>query len=119
MVELTEPGPGHAANDLAELPKREWWRLFIDKGLHSLVQCNAENATRFDRESSPGYYNAMTRGLESFVAGAEHGRRQPLTSEDLLAAHTQVTVGTLKRTDEEKFMPMPQQLSGRETTTFA
>lgn len=122
-----EKSKENASNDLALLGKKDWWKLFIDKGLHNPKESqdpteNQEiNALRFDRESSPGYFDAMMGGLEKVVATAVSGERTPLSAKDLIGIHGLATKGTLKK-EENSFISMPQSMSGSSSgsgsTTF-
>jgi hypothetical protein len=116
-LRLVASGPQlrQAKNPLGELPKSQWWKLFIDRGAQDPTQSNAQNALRFDRESSPGYYAAMMHAYEQVLAPAEEGLRSRLQPEDLIDDHHMVTEGTLSR-DDQTFVPTPDALSGKGTT---
>lgn len=57
----------NAQATLANLPRREWWRLFID------VAQQAQGPMTFDYNDSPGYYRAMMTAFDlALVAGGAH-----------------------------------------------
>lgn len=105
-------GKDQAKNPLGELPKDQWWKLFIDKGAHKEDQSNEQNAMRFDGESSPGYYDAMMRAYEQVLVPTEKGKYDTMTPDDLIKIHETVTTGTLAKS-EQRFLPMPHVKSGK------
>ena len=106
---------GQANNSLGELRKDDWWKLFIDRGAHRSSETRSQNAMRFDRESSPGYYDAMMQTYDQVLAPIEPGQRQDLGSGDLIKIHEMVTDRTLTKNDDD-FEPTPHALSGEGTT---
>jgi hypothetical protein len=106
---------GQANNALGDLRKDDWWKMFIDRGAHKSSEDRSKNAMRFDRESSPGYYDAMMYTYEQVLAPIVPGERDDISSEGLIKMHRMVTGGTLNKT-EDTFEPTPHALSGEGTT---
>ena len=101
---------------MSELPRDQWWKLFIDKGAQG-PGTNAKNALKFDSQKSPGYYAAMSNSFQAHVASAVAGQRAPIDAGQYKAMHDQVALGTLKENDNANgYEPMPVAYSGRETS---
>lgn len=101
---------------MSRLPADQWRKLFIDKGVQRPgTESNATNALKFDNQSSPGYYSAMSSSFEDHVATAVADARVAIDADDYTAMHTQVADWTLKRRDDGGYDRMPLGYSGPET----
>ncbi|MBZ4376067.1 hypothetical protein [Corallococcus sp. AS-1-6] len=97
-----------------KLPRDRWWKLFIEGRHHG--SSNTHQAMIFDRQQSPGFYNAMTK---AFTAWLKH----PAAPDDRVdfdryhEMHAAVTRGVLKLNDvvseraRQRFVPVPHELS--------
>lgn len=95
---------------LANLPREEWWKLFIEGDKLDNSKTAEQNAMRFDSEQSPGYYAAMSRAFETFVA---HSDGHELSFADYDAMHQAVTRDTLAK-HGGSFRPVPHKLSAKD-----
>lgn len=103
------PAPGDGAQpNLRNLPRDEWWKLFIEGDKHDLSKTDDQNAMRFDSDQSPGYYAAMSRAFETFVAQSDG---HELGFADYDAMHLAVTQDTLSKDDDNTFHQVPHKLS--------
>src|SRR5579859_5898994 len=63
---------GKGTNALALLPKKKWWRLFIDQQYQEGYEPGSANdiawALRFDLDQSPGFFNALISLYEDVLA---------------------------------------------------
>jgi len=92
--------------NLGNLPRDQWWKLFIEGDKHDRPD-DEQNAMRFDNESSPGYYAAMSGSFEREVAGTDGHQ---LGFGDYNRMHEGVTRDTLAEHDGG-FTPVPHRLS--------
>ncbi len=96
---------------LANLPRDEWWKLFIEGDKHDVTKTDDENAMRFDSDQSPGYYAAMSRAFETYVANSDG---HELSFGDYDAMHQAVTRDTLSKGANGAFRPVPHKLSAQD-----
>ena len=108
--EAAAPEDG-ARPELENLPRDEWWKLFIEGDKHDFAKTDDENAMRFDSDQSPGYYAAMSRAFETYVANSDG---HELSFADYDAMHQAVTRDTLSKGDNNTFRPVPHKLSARD-----
>lgn len=95
---------------LQNLPQDQWWKLFIEGDKHDGAKSDDQNAMRFDSEQSPGYYAAMSRAFQTFVAKSD---RHELSFADYDAMHLAVTQDTLSKSGGSAFSPVPHKLSAK------
>jgi hypothetical protein len=104
--------PADPANPaLANLPRADWWKLFIEGEKHDAGQTDDANAMRFDRDQSPGYYAAMSKAFATEVAGTDGHR---LGFDDYNRMHVGVTQDILRSKDDGGFEPVPHKLSAND-----
>jgi hypothetical protein len=98
---------------LGELPRDQWWRLFIE-GVH---HGTADDGLGFDTDQSPGYYDGMMRAFEQELLPAQHDIKMGVMEYELL--HELTTVGVRKQVDGMCFGPsypaMPHERSDAST----
>jgi len=108
--EAAAPEDG-AQPELENLPRDEWWKLFIEGDKHDFSKSDDANALRFDSDQSPGYYAAMSRAFETYVAKSDG---HELSFADYDAMHQAVTRDTLSKGDNGAFRPVPHKLSAKD-----
>jgi hypothetical protein len=111
---LAAPAPAPAANAplaLGNLPRDEWWKLFIEGNQHQANQTDEQNAMRFDNDQSPGYYAAMSQSFQREVLDSDGHH---LDFDDYDRMHRGVTGDTLRQRNAGGFEAVPHRLSARD-----
>ncbi|WP_437943255.1 DUF4157 domain-containing protein [Sorangium sp. So ce281] len=109
VLEWDPPGYGGQRSALGRLPRRSWWKLFIE-GRH-----HGKGALYFDLDESPGFYDAMRRAFEQELLPAQQADVD-LNFKDYDRLHQMVTNGVLRKTRGNDYEPVPHQRSGQHTT---
>ncbi|MFY0564052.1 DUF4157 domain-containing protein [Archangium lansingense] len=97
---------------LARLPRRRWWKIFIEGRHHA----EPNGPLYFDLDQSPGFYDTMTRAFEQELLPKQGNSLIDAKKYDEL--HRLVVDGVLRSTDSKKtnFEPVPHQQSSNSTT---
>ncbi len=93
LVQLEEPSK--LMNPLGNLPKDQWWKLFIDRKKQPIGEENG--ALLFDQQSSPGFYHGMMTLFEHVLAPIIPGKLEPITSKEYDAYHGVIRENVLNK----------------------
>jgi hypothetical protein len=95
---------------LENLPRSEWWRLFID--MQFWEQENDKTALRFDNEKSPGFYNTMMVAFERLKEIKPGSGHVPLNYKIYEEHHMRVIEGVMRQKGHtQEFEPVPHEVS--------
>jgi hypothetical protein len=72
---------------LSDLPREQWWKLYIDVPMHQEAQKLSDPGHYFDKDESPGYQQSMTDLFEQVLVPAQNGSRESMNYEDYTKIH--------------------------------
>ncbi len=78
---------------LCDLPRKEWWRLFIDHRHHEDANQRADPGEFYDTDESPGYYQSMMELFDRKLATAtkQKSEQRRISYEDYTELHNLAT----------------------------
>ena len=72
---------------LSDLPREQWWKLYIDVLMHKEAQKLSDPGHYFDQDESPGYQQSMTDLFKQVLVPAQNGSRESMNYEDYTKIH--------------------------------
>jgi len=72
---------------LSDLPREQWWRLFIDRSRHSEAEKKDDPGMLFDDDQSPGYKQCMMELFDTMLISAQNCEQKYMNYDDYTSIH--------------------------------
>ncbi len=72
---------------LSDLPRGQWWKLYIDVSMHEEAQKLNDPGSFFDQDQSPGYQQSMINLFEKVLVPAKNGNQKCINYNDYNKLH--------------------------------
>lgn len=72
---------------LSDLPREQWWKLYIDAPMHEEAQKLSDPGCFFDQDQSPGYQQSMINLFEKVLVPAKNGSQKDMNYDEYTEIH--------------------------------
>ncbi len=76
---------------LSDLPREQWWNLYIDAPMHEEALKHSDPGYFFDQDESPGYQQSMINLFEKVLVPAKNGSQKDMNYDEYTEIHKIVT----------------------------